>query len=102
MQTVEDLPEERARDEALVARFRRGDAAAFDVIVRRHRREVYVVARRILGSHEDADEKLQPRVRAMERERSRSRRERKSTVVELRRAYRQGVSDAEPSNPGPP
>jgi len=59
VKTVEDLRKERARDEALVARFRRGDAAAFDDIVVRHRREVYVVARRILGSHEDADEAAQ-------------------------------------------
>jgi RNA polymerase sigma-70 factor (ECF subfamily) len=59
VETVEDGCKERAHDEALIARFRRGDAAAFDDIVREHRREIYGVARRILGSHEDADEAAQ-------------------------------------------
>jgi Spy/CpxP family protein refolding chaperone len=36
-----------------------------------------------------------PRVRAMERERARSLRERRATAVELRRAYREGADDAE-------
>jgi RNA polymerase sigma-70 factor (ECF subfamily) len=56
---VKDGPKERARDETLIARFRRGDAAAFDDIVRAHRGEIYGVARRMLGSHEDADEAAQ-------------------------------------------
>ena len=56
---MEDQPRKPGRDAALVARFRRGDAAAFDEIVRDHRREVYGVARRVLGSHEDADEVAQ-------------------------------------------
>lgn len=43
----------------LVRRFVGGDETAFDDIVRLHRREVYRVARGILGSHEDADEAAQ-------------------------------------------
>jgi hypothetical protein len=45
---------------------------------------------------------VMPRVRAVGRERARGRRERNATAMELRRAYRQGTSDGEPSNPGPP
>ena len=40
-------------------RFRGGDKAAFDEIVLGHRRELYRVARKILDSHEDADEATQ-------------------------------------------
>ena len=43
----------------LLDRFRAGDAAAFDRIVSLHRLAVYRVARRILGSHEEADEAAQ-------------------------------------------
>lgn len=43
----------------LLDRFRAGDAAAFDRIVLLHRLAVYRVARRILGSHEEADEAAQ-------------------------------------------
>ena len=46
-------------DAALIARFRCGDAAAFEAIVNRHRQTVYLVARRMLRSHEDADEAAQ-------------------------------------------
>ena len=56
---MKDQPREPGRDADLVERFRRGDLAAFDDIVREHRREIYWVARRILGSHEDADEAAQ-------------------------------------------
>jgi RNA polymerase sigma-70 factor, ECF subfamily len=43
----------------LVARARDGDRSAFDEIVVLHRQAVYRVARRILGSHEEADEAAQ-------------------------------------------
>lgn len=43
----------------LLERFREGDAAAFDRIVRLHRLAVYRVARRMLGSHDEADEAVQ-------------------------------------------
>jgi len=46
-------------DPALIERFRSGDSEAYDEIVGQHRRTVYLVARRILGSHEDADEAAQ-------------------------------------------
>jgi RNA polymerase sigma-70 factor (ECF subfamily) len=43
----------------LVERFRAGDEGAFDRIVREHRRAVYMMARRILHRHEEADEAAQ-------------------------------------------
>jgi RNA polymerase sigma-70 factor (ECF subfamily) len=46
-------------DDLLVERTRRGDREAFDQIVARHKRTVYVTARRLLGSHEEADEAAQ-------------------------------------------
>ena len=46
-------------DPALLDRFRGGDPAAFDKLVTRHRRTVYLAARRLLGTHEDADEAAQ-------------------------------------------
>lgn len=46
-------------DAALVERFREGDSRAFDEIVARHKRSVYLTARRLLGRHEDADEAAQ-------------------------------------------
>ena len=38
---------------------RRGDAAAFERIVRENRRAVYLMARRVLGDHHSADEAAQ-------------------------------------------
>jgi RNA polymerase sigma-70 factor (ECF subfamily) len=46
-------------DALLVDRVRRGDAKAFDEIVARHKRTVYLTARRLLATHEDADEAAQ-------------------------------------------
>ena len=46
-------------DARLVERARQGDGRAFDEIVARHKRAVYSTARRLLGSHEDADEAAQ-------------------------------------------
>jgi RNA polymerase sigma-70 factor (ECF subfamily) len=46
-------------DLRLVERTRAGDTGAFDEIVARHKRAVYSAARRLLGSHEDADEAAQ-------------------------------------------
>ena len=46
-------------DARLVERTRTGDTRAFDEIVARHKRAVYRTARRLLGSHEDADEAAQ-------------------------------------------
>ena len=51
------VPEnESERDLSLVERFRRGDRGAFDRIVAKYRRDVYRVARRMTGNHEDADD----------------------------------------------
>ena len=49
-----------ASDEASLAqRFRAGDEAAFERIVGEHRRAVYMMARRLLPTHEEADEAAQ-------------------------------------------
>jgi RNA polymerase sigma-70 factor (ECF subfamily) len=47
------------RERRLLERIRGGDVAAFDELVTRHRLAVYRVARRVLGSHEAADEAAQ-------------------------------------------
>lgn len=46
-------------DRHLVARHRAGDPDAFEEIVSRHKRVVYLTARRLLPSHADADEAAQ-------------------------------------------
>jgi RNA polymerase sigma-70 factor (ECF subfamily) len=46
-------------DGALVDLARAGDGAAFDKLVLRYQEPVYRTARRILGSHEDADDAVQ-------------------------------------------
>jgi len=43
-------------DEELVERCRKGEGPAFEELVRRHRRTVYRIARRLSGSHTDADD----------------------------------------------
>jgi RNA polymerase sigma-70 factor (ECF subfamily) len=59
MTVVGTQGEAAAREAEWLERFRAGDRRVFDDIVRAHRRELYRVARRILGSHEDADEAAQ-------------------------------------------
>lgn len=46
-------------DPELIAAFRNGDEQAFNLLVVRHQERVYWAARRILGSHEDADDVVQ-------------------------------------------
>jgi RNA polymerase sigma-70 factor, ECF subfamily len=46
-------------DDSLVARLQRGDSAAFEVLVRRHGGRLLSVARRLLGSNEDAEDAVQ-------------------------------------------
>jgi RNA polymerase sigma-70 factor (ECF subfamily) len=46
-------------DATLADRFRRGEAAAFDRVVRENRHAVYMTARRLLRRHEEADEAAQ-------------------------------------------
>src|SRR5713101_7204674 len=48
-----------ADDRALVAAFLAGRRDAFDVIVERHRRNVYQLCYRFLGNHEDASDLAQ-------------------------------------------
>jgi RNA polymerase sigma-70 factor (ECF subfamily) len=45
---------EPPNDEELLARFRSGERGAFDELVRRHQRALFLLAQRILGSTEDA------------------------------------------------
>src|SRR6476661_9776383 len=45
-----------APDETLVAACVAGDRDAFDVIVERHRRQVYLLCYRFVGNHEDASD----------------------------------------------
>ncbi len=52
-------PADGEPDAAVVERFLAGDSRAFDEIVARHQRAVYLAARRLLGSHADADEAAQ-------------------------------------------
>jgi RNA polymerase sigma-70 factor (ECF subfamily) len=49
----------QATDAELVGRFRSGDEQAFNELVRRHQERVYWLARRIVGSHEEADDIVQ-------------------------------------------
>ncbi len=46
-------------DSADVARFQDGDEAAFETLVRRHEREAYRAAYRLLGNQDDAQEAVQ-------------------------------------------
>ncbi|MBP8274402.1 MAG: RNA polymerase sigma factor [Acidobacteria bacterium] len=48
-----------ADDRALIAAFLSGDRDAFEVIVERHRRQVYQLCYRFLGNHEDASDLTQ-------------------------------------------
>ncbi len=55
-------------DDALVARTRQGDPAAFDALVRRHYRAGFAVALAVLGHREDAEDICQDAwLRALER-----------------------------------
>ena len=56
METVLHVPVPSIDGADLTERFRAGDEEAFEVIVTRHRRAVYLMALRLLGRHEDADE----------------------------------------------
>ena len=46
-------------DAELVAQCRAGETAAFDVLVERHRRQVYQLCYRFVGNHEDASDLAQ-------------------------------------------
>lgn len=46
-------------DQELIESFRRGDERAFNELVRRYQQRIYWTARRIVGSHEDADDVVQ-------------------------------------------
>lgn len=52
-------PQFTTEEESLAERFRRGDEAAFERIVRDNRRAVYLMARRVLRRHDEADEAAQ-------------------------------------------
>lgn len=46
-------------DLELVEEFRRGDVRSFNELVRRYQEKVYWIARRVIGTHEDADDIVQ-------------------------------------------
>jgi len=46
-------------DIELVNEFKNGNVSAFDEIVRRYQKKVYLLARRILTNHDDADDVAQ-------------------------------------------
>lgn len=46
-------------DFELIEAFRHGDNAGFNELVRRYQEKVYWIARRVVGSHEDADDVVQ-------------------------------------------
>ena len=56
---MEAAPGGPESDEELVARFQGGDESAYDELVMRHRRGIYRLAHRLMGSHEDADDLCQ-------------------------------------------
>lgn len=47
------------KDLELIEEFRQGDNAGFNELVRRYQEKVYWIARRVVGSHEDADDVVQ-------------------------------------------
>jgi RNA polymerase sigma-70 factor, ECF subfamily len=49
----------QSTDLELVERFRSGDESGFNELVRRYQGRIYWVARRTMGSHEDADDVVQ-------------------------------------------
>jgi RNA polymerase sigma-70 factor, ECF subfamily len=52
-------PVAEANDAELAERVQRGDAAAFDLLVRRHMQRAFAVAMRLLGQREDAEDLVQ-------------------------------------------
>ncbi len=46
-------------DIELIDGFRRGDESCFNELVRRYQQKVYWIARRVVGTHEDADDVVQ-------------------------------------------
>ena len=59
MNSVSQTDSEAVADEELVRACVAGDRAAFDVLVRRHQRQVYRLCYRFVGNHEDAAELAQ-------------------------------------------
>ena len=59
MNRVSQTDSEAVTDEELVRACVAGDRAAFDVLVRRHQRQVYRLCYRFVGNHEDAAELAQ-------------------------------------------
>ena len=57
--TVFERPPFATEEATRAERFRQGDEAAFDRIVRDNRRAVYLMARRLLRRHDEADEAAQ-------------------------------------------
>lgn len=50
---------DKEKDFELIEKFLKGDESAFNVLIKRHQEKIYLVARRMLGNHLDADEVVQ-------------------------------------------
>ncbi len=50
---------EQQIDFELIEKFLKGDESAFNLLVKRHQEKIYMLARRMLGNHLDADEVVQ-------------------------------------------
>jgi RNA polymerase sigma-70 factor (ECF subfamily) len=50
---------ENQNDFELIEKFSKGDESAFNLLIKKHQQKIYLVARRMLGNHLDADEVVQ-------------------------------------------
>lgn len=51
--------QEKLSDFDLINKFLKGDESAFNILMKRHQEKIYMVTRRMLGNHLDADEVVQ-------------------------------------------
>ena len=56
---IESEPQPANQDQALIARVKRGDARAYDLLVRRHLARAMAIARRLLQDPDDAEDLVQ-------------------------------------------
>jgi RNA polymerase sigma-70 factor (ECF subfamily) len=53
------MSDKQQKDFELIERFLKGDESAFNLLAKRHQEKIYLLARRMLGNHLDADEVVQ-------------------------------------------
>ncbi len=51
--------DEKQQDFNLIEKFLEGDQSAFNLLIKKHQQKIYMLARRMLGNHLDADEVVQ-------------------------------------------